>query len=67
MVYDFVQSRLQRNKKDEKLLVEYGSYGEYWSSSEARGPYGVGLWKYIRGGWNSSWVSLDTMLGMVLN
>jgi hypothetical protein len=53
MVYDFVQSRLQRNKKDEKLLVEYGSYGEYWSSSEARGPYGVGLWKYIRGGWNS--------------
>uniref|UniRef100_A0A2N9I531 Endoplasmic reticulum transmembrane protein n=1 Tax=Fagus sylvatica TaxID=28930 RepID=A0A2N9I531_FAGSY len=45
-----ILSRLQRNKKDEKLLVEYGSYGEYWSSSEARGPYGVGLWKYIRGG-----------------
>ncbi|KAG6729257.1 hypothetical protein I3842_01G018300 [Carya illinoinensis] len=36
-----------------KMVIEskYGSLWGGWCTNEVRGAYGVGLWKYIRGGW----------------
>jgi hypothetical protein len=33
--------------------VKYGSLWGGWCSNDCRGPYGVGLWKNIRKGWES--------------
>ena len=33
------------------VLAKYGSMKGDWMSSIPNGPYGVGLWKFIRGGW----------------
>ncbi|XP_042965576.1 uncharacterized protein LOC122299388 [Carya illinoinensis] len=33
--------------------IKYGSECGGWCSKEGRGTYGVGLWKYIRKGWES--------------
>ena len=33
------------------VLAKYGSMKVDWMSSIPNGPYGVGLWKFIRSGW----------------
>jgi hypothetical protein len=33
------------------VYIKYGSMRGSWGSKEVGGPYGVGAWKCIRGGW----------------